>query len=380
MPAEASRRAFRCRIRVMTRPPPVVLLEDARFRPDGGPMSPDPTLSPPLALFRIVTGLWAAQATAAFARLGVADQLEGGPRTAADLAQTLDLDPRALHRLLRALVQVGVVTAEEGGRFALTPVGDLLREDALFSMRATLLSETDTPHASGWSKLDEAVRTGRAWTDPEGGADVWRYYRAFPEAGRQFARSMTGLSWFETMGILAAISFADARTIVDVGGSEGTFLAAVLGAAPSARGVLFDLPEVIAAAPALPSDIEARVERRSGSFFDAVPSGGDVYLLKHILHDWPDDACVRILRDIRRAMAPNARVVVAEMLIDPNDPTSAAPLLDLNMLAVAGGQERTEKEYAALFERAGLRLVSVTRTTSPVSVLEGRAEGGADRR
>ena len=335
---------------------------------------PAPPLSPPLALFQIVTGLWAAQATATFARLGVADHLADGPRTALDLAPLLAVDARALHRLLRALVPVGVVTADEAGRFALTAVGDLLRDDALFSMRATLVAETDTPHWSGWGRLDEAVRTGRAWreTEPETGADVWSYYRTHPEAGRQFARSMSGISWFETMAILAAISFAEARTIVDVGGSEGAFLAAVLGAAPSARGVLFDLPEVIATGAPMPSDIAGRVERHGGSFLDGVPAGGDVYLLKHILHDWPDNVCVRVLGHVRAAMSPGARVIVAEMLIDPHDATSATPLLDLNMLAVAGGQERTAKEYESLFARAGLRLASVTPTTSPVSVLEAR--------
>jgi hypothetical protein len=174
--------------------------------------------------------------------------------------------------------------------------------------------------------------------------------------------------------VLSSYSFAGARKVVDVGGSHGVFLSAVLGQEPGARGVLYDLPQVIEGARA---ELEAagvadRVERIGGSFFDSVPKGGDVYLIKHVLHDWNDGECIRILQNVRNVMAPDGRVVVVEMPIEAGGPPSPAPLLDLNMFVMLTGKERTVDEYGALFSGAGLRLAGVTRTPSPFAVLEAR--------
>jgi hypothetical protein len=185
---------------------------------------------------------------------------------------------------------------------------------------------------------------------------------------------MSGMSHMAMHAVLASYSFVGARTVVDVGGSHGAFVAAVLQREKTARGVLFDRPEVVEGAGATlnAAGVADRVERVGGSFFESVPAGGDVYLVKHILHDWNDDECVTILKNVRTAMTPDARVVVVEMIINDQGPPSPAPLLDLNMLVMLTGKERTADEISALFAKAGLKLSGVTSTHSPVTVIEAR--------
>jgi hypothetical protein len=321
-----------------------------------------------------VSSMWAAQAVATFAKLGVADLLAAGPKTAAELSAETKTHPQALHRLLRGVASVGVLSTEVDGRFGLTPIGECLRADVPGSMRSFLIAELSAGHWLPWGQLERAVRTGQPSTVPVLGMGAWEYYKQNPEEGAHFAKAMSGVSAMAMHAVLAVYSFAGARKVVDVGGSHGVFLSAVLKQERDARGVLFDLPEVVkGAGDALAAEgVLDRVERVGGSFFDAVPSGGDVYLLKFVLHDWSDEECVRILTNVREAMAADAKVVVVEMPIVPEGPPSPAPLLDLNMLVMLTGKERTPDEYAALFARAGLRLSGVTPTPSPFAVLEAR--------
>jgi hypothetical protein len=204
--------------------------------------------------------------------------------------------------------------------------------------------------------------------------DIWTYYEKNADEGFHFAEAMSGVSHIALQAVLASYSFAGARSVVDVGGSHGSFLAAVLAHEKTARGVLFDRPEVVGGAgPRLEAAaVDGRVERVGGDFFERVPSGGDVYLMKFILHDWSDDECVAILRRVREAMAPDGKVVVVEMLIADGGPPSPAPLLDLNMLVMLTGRERTAEEFGGLFAKAGLKLAGVTPTPSPFSVIEAR--------
>ncbi len=336
-------------------------------------------ISPKAAVFQLVTGVWAACAVAATARLGVPDQLANGPRTADELAEAISANPGALARLLRAAVSLGVLTRDPQGRYDLTALGQCLRSDTPGSQRALIASELDTAHWSSWGRLDEAIRTGKPTFNSLFSMPIWDYYRdARPDEGRLFAENMTAQSDLETRAILASYSFASgARApdrIVDVGGAHGSFLAAVLQHVPRARGVLFDRRLVIEEARKVLEGfgVADRVECVAGDFFDAVPADGDVYLLKHILHDWNDEECVRLLRQVARAMAPQGRVVVAEMMIVEDGRASPATLLDLNMLVMLSGKERTEQEYAALFEAAGLRISGVFPTDSPMFVIEAR--------
>lgn len=332
---------------------------------------------PPQAkILDLITGFWAARAVAAVARLGIADQLAKGPRTAQELAPLVGANPDALYRLLRAVTSIGVLIKDAHGRFSLTPVGDCLRSGVPGSMRASIASELDTAHWQGWGRLEDSIRSGQPAFQQIFGMSAWDYYQSRnPEEGRLFSENMTAMSGAEMQAILAAYSFAGARLIVDVGGAHGAFLAAVLGKVPQARGVLFDRAEVVdLAGPALQeAGVANRVERVSGDFFKSVPTGGDLYLLKHILHDWTDDECVTILRCIRKAMDPAARVVVAELPILEGGSSPFTVLVDVNMLVMVTGKERTPEEYAELFRRADLKMASVTATESPVALLEARA-------
>jgi hypothetical protein len=335
-----------------------------------------PGASSPARILDLIGGMWAARAVGVVARLGVADQLAGGPRTAAELAPVLGADPAALFRLLRAVVSIGVFTRDRGDRFGLTPFGQCLRSGVPGSMRAAIASEVDTVHWACWGQLDECVRTGKpAFEKLFGLRNPWDYYRdRNPEEGRLFSENMTAQSGAEVQEVLRAYSFGGARLVVDVGGAHGPFLAAVLKRVPRARGVLFDQPDVVGRAlPTLKElGVADRVERVSGSFFESVPAGGDLYLLKHILHDWSDAECVRILSCVREAMAPGGRVAVVEMpILEAGGPPFAA-LLDINMLVCLTGKERTAPEYAELFRQAGLRMTGVTPTRSPVALIEAR--------
>ena len=326
---------------------------------------------PPAQVFGLITGMWAAQAAATCAKLGIPDQLASGPKTAEEVAAAIRCDPSAVYRLMRGVASAGVLT-QDGNRFALTPVGQLLRKDVPGSMRSLLVAEMAPGHWLPWGHLEEAVRTGKPSLPSVLGMDAWEYYRKNPEEGRYFSEGMSGISAMAMQAVLSSYSFANAKVIVDVGGAHGAFLAGILGGQPNARGVLFDQAQVVeGAGPTLEAaGVGARVSREGGDFFKAVPGGGDVYLLKHILHDWNDEECVTILRNVRSAMVPGGRVVVEEMLVGGEGPPSPAPLMDLNMLVMLTGRERTAEEFGALFAKAGLRMTGVTPTPSPMVVLE----------
>jgi O-methyltransferase domain/Dimerisation domain len=335
----------------------------------------DPTsIPPPAAVIGLVAGMWAAKATAVAASLGIPDQLAHGPKTAEEVAKAIGADASAVYRLMRAVTSVGVLTAEQERRFALTPLGEALRSNVPGSMRSFILAEMAPGHWLPWGNLEDAVRTGKPSAPHALGMDAWEYYKKNPDEGFHFAEAMSGLSHIAMHAVLASYSFAGARKVVDVGGSHGAFVAAVLQREKTARGVLFDLPEVVdgASATLKQSGVSERVDRIGGSFFESVPADGDIYLLKHILHDWNDDECVKILGNVREAMALDGRVVVVEMLITDNGPPSPATLLDLNMLVMLTGKERTSEDFAALFAKAGLKLHAVKPTQSPVAVIEAR--------
>jgi hypothetical protein len=336
-----------------------------------------PSKNPPpsAAILQFITNMWATQSVATFARLGMADVLASGPQPASVVAERTGANPDATYRLLRGVAAVGVVEALPKRRFALTPLGEVLRGDVPGSMRSFIIAETAPGHWLPWGHMEHSVRTGKPATFTTLGKDAWDYYAENPEEARQFAQSMSGLSAMAIEAILDVYSFEGAKLLVDVGGSHGSLLAAVLKTVPKAKGILFDLPHVIEGAPPHleRAGVAKRVTRVAGSFFDSVPAGGDTYLLKLILHDWNDDECVKILGCCKNAMAPGAKVVVLDMLITDKGPPGPAPFMDLNMLVMHTGRERTAEEFAGLYARAGLKLDKVVLTASPFAVIVGRA-------
>jgi hypothetical protein len=327
------------------------------------------------ALFQLMMGAWASQIAGALARLRVFDELAKGHTTATAIAERLHLDAGALGRVLRAAGMVGLVRDTGAGGFALTAQGELLRSDVPGSMRALLDAETAKGHWLPWGHLDDCIRTGQSVAAASlGVVDVWDYYKQNPAEGKTFSEGMSGISAMAIAGIASAWEPPQARSVVDVGGAHGTFLSWVLESLPYATGLLLDLPHVLETAkPALAAaGLAGRVKCVAGDFFESVPAGGDLYLLKHILHDWDDERARTILSNVATSMAPGATVAVVELLIPDDGTPSPSISMDINMLVMLPGKERTVSEMKHLFASAGLALSRVVQTRSPFSVLEAR--------
>ncbi|MEV5833474.1 methyltransferase [Nocardia sp. NPDC052112] len=323
---------------------------------------------PPIAVFEMITAASTAQAVCAAAQLGIADALSAGPRGLTDLATEIGADPDYLRRLLRWLIGQGIFTQRPDGAYALTPLAEPLRADAPVSLRDFALFIGSTHHRRYWSHLSDAVRTGRV-VIPEGadGLPFFDYVRTDREFGAIFDGAMTSVSELMLEPMLAAGHFERFPVIVDVGGGRGRLLAEILARTPGSRGILFDLPEVVA---------EVRVPQRctavGGSFFDAVPEGGDAYLLKHIVHDWADADATKILRTVHRAMTGSARLLLMEVVLPEDNRPHRGKFLDLEMMVSAGGRERTEQEFRDLLATAGFEIVGIIPTATPDSIVEAR--------
>jgi hypothetical protein len=324
--------------------------------------------------------------------IGVADQLASGPAASADLAVVCGAKEPFLRRLLRALTGLGLLDQDDDGRYRLIPVGEQMRSDR---MGPAALFFGGEPVWSAWGALDHAVRTGSGRSTTSTGCPCGSTTRPTRTKGARFDAAMASITGRLAEAVVSSYDFSGFGRVVDVGGGDGTLLAAILRSAPSARGVLFDVPAVVdRAKPTLESaGVLDRTELVGGDFRAAVPPGADCCVLKWILHDWEDDVCTTILRRCREAVtsAGGAKLVVIERVL----PKRVGPehldlvLSDLNMMAMTCGRERTEAEFAELFASTGFRLDRVVPTGTNVSVVEdaavragryGGAEVPADRR
>ncbi|HZZ72879.1 MAG TPA: methyltransferase [Pirellulales bacterium] len=325
-----------------------------------------------MQLAQMITGYWLSQAVYVAAKLGLADRLAAGPQPAADLAQAVGAHPEALYRLLRALASVGVFVEEERQCFALTELGAALRQDAPNSLRpmAIMMGEE---HFLAWSQLLHSVRTGQRGWDQVFDLPPFEFLACHPEQAAIFDEAMVSVHGRETAAIADAGDFSAIGTIMDIGGGNGSMLAMLLHRNPNLRGILFDLPNVIerARAPIAAAGLTERCQLMSGNFFDSVPAGAKVYFMRHIIHDWTDEECTVLLKNVRRAVPPDGRLLVVESVIPPGNEPFFGKLLDLNMLVIPGGRERTAAEYRALYATAGFRLSRIIPTASEVSLIEG---------
>ena len=336
---------------------------------------PTQPLPPHVQLFQMITGYAVSQAIFVVAKLDVAEHVAAGPVPVEDLARKTKAGPDALYRVLRALASVGVFTETSPRRFANTPMSECLRPGVPGSQHAGALMIASLCYPA-FGELPWSIATGRPGFDKVFGAPIFDYLSKHPDEGRCFDQAMSSIHGPETPAMIEAYSFARFQTIVDIGGGNGSTLLEVLRSAPRARGIVFDLPGVVARAESTIRDagLGDRCRIAGGSFFESVPKGADAYILRHIIHDWDDQKSIEILRRCREAMAPGGKVLVVESVVPTGDEPHPSKWLDIIMLAVPGGRERTCAEYETLMATAGLKLERVVATRSPVSVVEAVAK------
>jgi ubiquinone/menaquinone biosynthesis C-methylase UbiE len=327
---------------------------------------------PQFAMLQMITGFWVSRAIYVAAKLGLADLVIDSPKTADELARLTRTHSPSLYRALRALASVGVFADDGQGRFTQTPLSETLRSDTPGSLRAMAIVELGQEHFPAWGNLMHSVKTGEIAFDNLFKQTAWEYYARNPEDASNFNESMKGLTEMVNVVVLKAYDFSGVDKLVDVAGGTGGLISAILSAHPRMRGVLFDLPHVIAEAGPLldAAGVRNRCETSTGDFFRSVPEGGDAYLMKWIIHDWDDEKSMAILKNIHRAMDKNGKLLLIEMVVSEGNQPDLSKFMDLEMMVMTGGRERTEAEFNSLLAASGFKLTRVIRTTSPLCVIE----------
>lgn len=323
-------------------------------------------------LDQMITSYWISQAIYATAKLGIADQLKDGPQTVDQLATACSANPNALYRLLRALASAGIFFEVSPKEFRLTPLAELLRSDTAGSKRALALMTGDEQFQA-WGEIVHSIQTGDTAFDKVFGKPVFEYLGENPDKAQIFDDAMTGIHGRETSSMLEAYDFSGVSVLADIGGGNGSNIMAILKKYPEMKGILFDLPHVIERAQEQikAEGLSDRCQLVGGDFFDSVPSGADTILMRHIIHDWNDEKSQSILRNCQAAMPTNGKLLVVESVIPPGNDPFAGKFLDLVMLLIPGGKERTEDEYRALYEDSGFELSRIIPTDSELSIVEG---------
>jgi O-methyltransferase/methyltransferase family protein len=329
----------------------------------------------PVSMVELILATWVSQAIHAAAQLRLADALADGPLPVEDLAGRVGADPDALSRLLRALISRGIFHQDRHGRYGLNRLAGTLRSDAPVSMAAAAKYYGSPQHREHWSMLVDSIRTGQASIPRLRGKEFFDYLDDEPELAQLFNETMTNISQLAEQSVVDAYDFGGYSTIVDVGGGHGQLLSSILTATPGVRGVLYDLPQVVAKAPALleKAGVADRVSIDGGSFFEKVPADGDLYVLKHIIHDWPDEQALAILRNVHAAARPGATVLLVETVIPNHDRDFIGKWADLEMLLGVDGRERNADEYRNLLRQSGFEMTRVVQTASPFSLVEAKA-------
>lgn len=323
-------------------------------------------------MLQIISGFWISRAVYVIAKLGIPDLLKSGPKSAEELASATGTHAPSLFRILRALVSVGVLSSVEDGRFDQTPLSETLVTDAPGSLRWFAVSELGQEHYPAWGNLMHSVKTGEIAFDNFFGVDIWKYFQQNPEDAAVFNNSMTSVTAHTNEAITSLYDFSQFGTIVDVGGGHGGLITSILEKNPQVKGILFDAAEVIEGArPKIEAaGLADRLETVAGDFFKSVPEGGDAYLMKWIIHDWDDEKSNTILRNIRSRMQPNSKLILVDCVVPETNDPHFSKFIDLNMLVMTGGKERTEKEFAQILEAAGFKLLRVIKTDVPHSIVE----------
>ena len=325
-----------------------------------------------LAMLQIISGFWVSRAVFVIAKLGIPDLLNSGPKTADELAEATDTHAPSLFRVLRALVSVSVLHSDSENRFSNTPLSETLITDAPGSLRWFTISELGQEHYPAWGNIMHSVKTGEIGFDNFYGADVWAYFRNNPEEAAVFNNSMSGMTAAVNESLRSVYDFSKFKTVVDVGGGHGGLITGILKASPNTKGILFDAPEVVSGAHAKLAEagVSDRCETVSGDFFKSVPAGGDAYIMKWIIHDWNDEQSIQILKNCRAQIGPEGRLIIVDAVVPETNEPHFSKFIDLNMMVMTGGKERTEKEFEQLLSAAGFKLLQVITTEQPTCIIE----------
>jgi hypothetical protein len=333
----------------------------------------DDSIPAPIRVLQLATGRWVAHIVGVAAELGLADMVQTGPKTAEQLADAAGLHAPSLYRLLRALASVGVFTEQEDGRFAQTAMSDALRSDVSYSMRGLARMANRPWTIVAWMNLEHSVRTGISAFEEAYGTGVFDYLTQHAVEMQIFAQAMSSFSAQIGAAVADAYDFSEIQTLADIGGSHGMVLALILASNPAMRGILFDLPGVIEGSSDFLKSrgMHQRIDLKGGNFFESVPEGADAYLLKHVLHDWSDEDCLRILKNIYAAAKPATKLLLVEFILHESDEPQFAKVSDLEMLVNSPhGRERTRVEWQNLLRAGGFQLTRIIPTNSSVYVIE----------
>jgi len=333
----------------------------------------------PPRLFQLASGYWISQALYVAAKLRIADFLKDSPKSASEIALATGADEDSIYRLMRALCSVGAFRTVGADKFTATALGIPMQSDVPGSLRTMIVTLGET-HYAAWAHLLESVKTGNAGFPLAFGTEMFDYLGRDVEAGAIFNHAMSEYSALSSCAVLLSYDFSKTRSLVDVGGGCGRLLTSILRMYPSMEGTLFDMPPVVAAAQEKLEfhPCRERCTLVPGSFLDFVPPGADTYLMSSVIHDWDDEHSITILRNCRRSMRRHSKILLLEFVVPTKKKSSFSTVLDLNMLVMNGGRERTAKEFRELFAAAGLKMTRIIPTMSPLNVIEAVRDQSAD--
>lgn len=322
-------------------------------------------VAPQETMLNLIIGFSIVRSIYLAAQLGVADVFDEQPKTIAQLAAATNTEPGALYRLLRALASVGIFTEVSEQCFALTPLGATLSSSSPGSMRYYALTHMGAAQSLAWSHGLHSLKTGEIAFDAVAGMSLWEHYAQHPEDAQIFSQGMTSSGFASMQAVVASYDFSRFKTLVDVGGAQGSLISAIVRSYPHVKGILFDRPEIMANVR-----VDETIQPVAGNFFESVPGSGDAYLMRRILHDWDDEKSLMILKNCHQAMPEHGKLLLVESLIPPGNEPSPAKFIDLVMLLLTGGRERTEAEYRTLLQSSGFKLTRVIPTSSMDSIIE----------
>jgi hypothetical protein len=327
---------------------------------------------PQAVLVQFGMGFIVSQAISVAARLRVADYLQDGAKSVEEISALTHTHAPSVYRLMRALSSVGVFSRDAENCFANNPVSEFLRSDHPESLRGIIDMMGDHEHWRSHGNMLQSVKTGEIAFNYTFGMPVFPYFAANPHVAEIFDNAMTSFSSIIAPAVAAAYDFSGAKTIADIGGGHGFLLSNVLKTNPEANGILFDQPQVVTGANDLLKGhgVSERTEIVAGNFFEEIPVEADIYLMKHIIHDWNDEQSGTILRNLAASAPKGAKLLLVESVVEEGDSPSTSKVMDLNMLVMTGGKERTAKEYSELFDKTGFKFIAVHPTQSPLQIVE----------